>query len=148
MNASGVNNLPSSPVSTKTGIKLRIVVKPAVIIAPETSLTPATTNSSIEPSFLFCSSFRTMFSDKIIPKSTIVPMAIAIPESATIFASTANNFIAIKTMRTATGNKPETTIDILRLRSITRTTKIAINISKYKAELSVPSVLLINSVLS
>ena len=37
VNASGLNNLPSAPMSVKTGIKLIIVVKTAVTIAPETS---------------------------------------------------------------------------------------------------------------
>ena len=44
-----------------------------------------------------------MFSVTIIPISTIVPMAMAMPESATTLASTPNVFMAIKLINTARG---------------------------------------------
>ena len=81
-----------------------------------------------------------IFSDKITPTSTIVPMAMAIPERATMLASTLNAFIAIKTIRTATGNKPEMRIEALKLRTITTITKIVIRISRVKASFNVPKV--------
>ena len=89
-----------------------------------------------------------MFSDNITPTSTIVPIAIAIPESATIFASTPKSFMVIKTIKTATGNNPDISIEARRLKTITIMTKIVIRISKIKASLSVPNVSSISSVLS
>ena len=56
-------------------------------------------------------------------------MAIAIPERATILASTPTTFIAIKTTKTAKGINPETRNDILKFRSRTKTTRTAIKIS-------------------
>ena len=42
-----------------------------------------------------------------MPMSTIVPIAIAIPDKATTLASTRNSFIPIKAKRTARGRIPE-----------------------------------------
>ena len=47
-----------------------------------------------------------MFSQSTIPISTMVPIAIAIPESATTLASTPATFIAIKQIKTAKGSSP------------------------------------------
>ena len=70
----------------------------------------------------------------------MVPIAMAIPDKATILASTPKNFIATNTIKTATGNKPEINIEARKLNTITMITKIVIKISKVKASLSVPNV--------
>ena len=88
----------------------------------------------------FSSKCRIIFSDSITPTSTIVPIAIAIPDNATIFASTPKSFIAINTIRTATGNSPEISTEARRLNTIIIITKMVINISSVKASLSVPNV--------
>ncbi len=115
VNANGPNNLPSAACMVKTGIKLTIVVETAVRIAELTSA---------EPLYIvvisFCpggasSTCLTIFSERIIPKSTMVPMAMAIPDSATILASTPKYRMAIKTMSTAMGNKLDIKKDALRL---------------------------------
>ena len=74
------------------------------------------------------------------PTSTMVPIAMAIPDKATIFASTSNNFMAIKTINTATGNNPEIKIEARKLKTITIITKMVIKISKLKASFKVPNV--------
>ena len=86
--ARGLNNFPSAPSSAKTGRKLTIVVRTAATIAEATSVAPLyTVVNKSSPSGRF--SMRcTILSDRTIPTSTMVPMAMAIPESATIFAST------------------------------------------------------------
>ena len=76
----------------------------------------------------------------MIPKSTIVPMAIAIPDSATILASTPKYRMAIKTIKTARGNRLVISKDALTLNTIMITTKMVINISSDKASSSVPKV--------
>ena len=81
-----------------------------------------------------------MFSESMTPTSTIVPMAIAIPESATIFASTLKIFIAINTNKTATGSRPDIKIEARRLKTIIIITKIVIKISNVKASFNVPKV--------
>ena len=81
-----------------------------------------------------------MFSERITPTSTIVPIAIAIPDNATIFASTPKSFIAINTIKTATGNRPEINTEARKLNTIIIITKMVINISNVKASLSVPKV--------
>ena len=69
-----------------------------------------------------------IFSESMTPTSTIVPIAIAIPDRATMFASTPKNFIAIKTINTATGNKQEINIEARRLKTQIIITKMVINI--------------------
>ena len=81
-----------------------------------------------------------IFSESMTPTSTIVPIAIAIPDNATILASTPKSFIAINTIKTATGNKPEINTEARRLNTIMIMTKMVMNISKVKASLSVPNV--------
>jgi len=56
-----------------------------------------------------------MFSVRMTPTSTIVPIAMAMPDKATMFASTPKNFMLIKTISTATGNRLEIRMDALRL---------------------------------
>ena len=75
----------------------------------------------------------------------MVPIAIAIPESATIFASTLNSFIATNTIKIATGNKPEIKIEALKLKTIIIITKMVIKISKVNASVSVSKVSTISS---
>ena len=70
----------------------------------------------------------------------MVPIAMAIPERATILASTPKSFMAINTINTATGNKPEISTDALKLNTITIITKMVINISKVNASFRVPKV--------
>ncbi|CAI8160282.1 MAG: Uncharacterised protein [Formosa sp. Hel3_A1_48] len=82
------------------------------------------------------------------PTSTIVPIAIAIPDNATILASTPKSFIAINTIKTATGKSPEISMEARRLNTIMIITRMVIKISKVNASLSVPKVSCISSVLS
>ena len=81
-----------------------------------------------------------MFSQTMIPISTIVPMAMAMPDSATMFASTPNSFIAMKHIRTASGSTAEIKIELRRCMTITITTMIVTRISSTSAVFSVPSV--------
>ena len=69
--------------------------------------------------------------------STIVPMAMAIPDRATMLASTLNNFIAMNTISTATGKSPEISREALRLKTITIITKMVMRISILRASSSV-----------
>ena len=95
--------------------------------------------------FLICVS---ILSVRTIPISTIVPIAIAIPDKATIFASTPKYRIAIKHIKTATGSDPATNNDDLKLSSIKITTIMVISICNPIASSKVPKVSLIKSVLS
>jgi hypothetical protein len=81
-----------------------------------------------------------IFSERITPTSTIVPMAIAIPERATILASTLNSFMLINTIKTATGNNPEISIEALKLNTIIIITNMVISISRVSASFKVPIV--------
>jgi len=146
--ARGLNNLPSAPIMVKIGIKLIIVVNTAVRIAPDTSLVALKTVSLMPVSSAFCSRCLRMFSVSTTPISTIVPMAMAIPESATILASTPNNFILINTSSTATGNKLEIKSEALMLNTMTTTTKMVIRISRVRASCSVARVSLMSSLRS
>ena len=127
--ASGRNNFPSAPSSANTGKKLTMVVSTAATTAEPTSAEPSYTvvnKSSLSP---WVSNLRTMFSDITIPTSTMVPMAIAMPESATMLASTPNNFITIKVINTAMGKSPDTTREARRLNKSTMTTMMVVRIS-------------------
>src|SRR5699024_11741276 len=102
--AKGLNSFPSAPVITRIGKKLTIVVAIVVITAPLTSFVASKTTVEIGFGFfnnLFFSINSTEFSTKTIQISTILQMAMAIPESATILSSTPPNFIPIKTNKTA-----------------------------------------------
>ncbi len=74
-----------------------------------------------------------MFSQITIPISTIVPMAIAIPDRATMLASTPNVFIAMKHINTASGSRPLISTELRRCRTITITTTMVTNISSVRA---------------
>ena len=52
----------------------------------------------------------------------------------------AKSFIAINTIKTATGNKPEINTEARKLNTIMMITKMVISISNVKASLSVPNV--------
>jgi len=81
-----------------------------------------------------------MFSTKITPTSTIIPMAMAIPDNATILASMPTYRIMMKAASTPTGSILEMTIDALRFRMRTMTTMMAISVSWVSAVSSVPMV--------
>ena len=70
----------------------------------------------------------------------MVPIAIAIPERATMFASTPKSFMAMNTINTATGNNPEISTETRKLKTIIIMTKMVIKISNNKASFSVPKV--------
>ena len=70
-------------------------------------------------------------------------MAIAIPDSATMFASTPVYRMMINAAKTAIGNKLEIIAEARRLNTKTITTIIQINISCVNAVSSVPTVSLI-----
>ena len=91
---------------------------------------------------------RKIFSVIIIPISTIVPIAIAIPASDMMLASTPNVFIAMNAISTATGSVVATT-RLARTCNRNRTiTAIVIAISCQSALVSVPIVSSTNSVRS
>ena len=89
-----------------------------------------------------------MLSQMTTPMSTIVPIAIAIPESATTLASTPKCFIAMKHINTDSGNRPEIIPALRRCATISSTTSTVTRISSRSASLSVPSVSWINPVRS
>ncbi len=76
----------------------------------------------------------------MMPISTIVPIAMAMPERATMFASTPKSFIAMKHISTASGSTAEIKIELRRCMTITITTMIVTRISSTSAVLSVPRV--------
>ena len=84
----------------------------------------------------------------MIPMSTITPIAIAIPDNATIFASTPKNLISMKVISTPAGKRPAMITDALRLRTRTIITIMLMRISCESADPSVPIVSLIRVVLS
>ena len=81
-----------------------------------------------------------MFSQTMMPMSTIVPMAMAMPDSATTLASTPKVFIAMKHIRTASGSNALIRNELRRCITITITTMIVTRISSTSAVFSVPSV--------
>ena len=119
-----------------------MVVVIAVIMAPATSFVAEITSwrrfskkcEPLECSGLSCASLSSwsmcwiMVSVRITPISTTVPMAMAIPDKATIFASTAPNFIAIKVNKTDTGSINEISKAIRRRRKMSNTMAIVIKI--------------------
>ena len=140
VNASGWNNFPSAPVIVNTGKNEITVVEIAVKIAPLTSEL-ARKMIAVAESFSFArSKCLRIFSVNTIPISTIVPMAIAIPESATIFASTPNQRIPKNAKRTAIGRRSAIKIAERKCITIIKTTMIVIKISSISALESVSSV--------
>ena len=146
--ARGLNSFPSGPSIANTGRKPITVVDTAVKTAPPTSFV-ATKTLSNKLSLLFGSDIcLIMFSTITIPISTSVPMAMAIPDRETIFASTLNTFIAIKVIITARGRRPEIKSELLKCITIRRTTIMVTKISSVKADFKVPRVSYINPLLS
>ena len=133
VNASGRNSLPSAACIAKTGRKLTTVVDKAVITADDTSIVALYITERraipLTPLFSGISRCLNMFSVKMIPTSTITPMAIAIPDNATILASTPVSFIIMNVISTATGSNPEIITEALRLNINTIITIILISTS-------------------
>lgn len=98
--------------------------------------------------FLSSSICRIIFSTKTTPISIIIPIAIAIPDRATMFASILRYRIRIKVESTAIGKILEIIIEALRLNINTITTIMLMRISKVRAVSSVPMVSFINPDLS
>jgi hypothetical protein len=86
------------------------------------------------------SRWRITFSEMMIPMSTMVPMAMAIPASATTLASTPNTFMPMNVRSTASGSMALTTSDVRRCMSMMMTTMIVTRICWSRASFSVPSV--------
>ena len=144
--ANGLKSFPSAPIMENTGRKLITVVETAVMTAPLTSETAFNIKSLVLPfSFSRC---RRIFSVTTIPISTIVPIAMAIPDKATIFASTLNNFIPIKTNSTVSGSMAEMSKEDRKCINIIRITIMVIRISSRKASFNVSSVSWISPVRS
>ena len=140
VNAKGLKSFPSAAVIVNTGKKPTTVVATAVTIALATSLDARyITSSLLSPSFDSLRCFR-MFSHITMPISTIVPIAIAIPDSATILASILKIRIAIKHISTAIGNSPLIKIELRRCITNAITTITVTSISSISAVSSVPSV--------
>ena len=131
--ASGRKSLPSAAVSVKTGRKLITVVSTAVRMAGATSDAASRTTRRRSASGAASPRRRCTFSMRITPTSTMVPMAMAMPESATMLASTPPVFMATKVMSTATGSRPATSRLPPRLRSITTITSTVMRISSRRA---------------
>ncbi len=133
VNASGRKSLPSAPVIVKTGRKLTMVVATAVTTALPTSEEAWYTTSSVFVPSGASSRRRRMFSQMMMPISTMVPMAMAIPLSATMLASTPTCFIAIKHIRIARGSSAPIRTLLRRCTTITMTTMIVTSTSSVSA---------------
>ena len=72
--------------------------------------------------------------------STIVPMAMAMPDSETMLASTPNSFIAMNEISTASGITALISSDSPSCDAMIMTTIVVMRICSYSALLSVPSV--------
>ena len=92
--------------------------------------------------------YRIILSTNTTPTSTITPMAIAIPDSATIFASIPVYRISINVANTAIGSILAITTDARKLSTNTMMTIIQINISCERLVSNVPMVSFINPVRS
>ena len=84
----------------------------------------------------------------MIPISTIVPMAMTMPASVMILASTPNSFMLRKAISTASGNVTATTRLARTCSRNSTTTTIVIRISCPNASIRVSTVSSINSVRS
>jgi hypothetical protein len=121
----------------KTGKKPTTVVATAVNTAEPTSLAALKITSSLLSSSDDSSRCFRMFSQIIMPISTIVPIAIAIPDSATMLASMPKVFIAMKHIRIARGRSAPIRIELFRCRTRTITTMTVTRTSSVSAVLSV-----------
>ena len=150
--ASGLKSLPSAASMANTGRKLTMVVESAVITAPATSVVAVYTTFRRSfpraPLLSGSSRCRIIFSVKTTPTSTITPMDMAIPDRATMLASTPNCLIAMKAISTPTGSKLDIRKEALRFNTRTMTTRMLISSSRDMASSSVPRVSLIRLVRS
>ncbi len=140
VNASGRNSFPSAPVIVNTGRNPTTVVATAVKTALPTSAEALWIICSLLSPGLASWRCLRLFSQMTIPISTMVPMAMAIPERATMLASTPNSFMAIKQTRTASGSMELINMELLRFTTRTITTMMVTSISSVRAVSSVPSV--------
>ncbi len=140
VNASGTNILPSAPLMVNTGRKLTIVVLIAARIAEPTSRVARNTTSMRASAGAACLRCRSTFSVTITLMSTIVPMAIAIPASATILASTPTSFMRMKPIRTASGSVRLMTSAVRRCHTMRITTSRVTSNCWDKASPRVPRV--------
>ncbi len=140
VNASGLKSFPSAAIIVNTGRKLTTVVETAVSTALATSCAARKMTCPVSSSGPASSNCFKMFSHNMIPISTMVPIAIAIPDNATMFASTPNAFIAMKHIRTASGSNALIKIELRMCRTITKITMIVTRISSVSAVFRVPSV--------
>ena len=81
-----------------------------------------------------------MFSQMTMPMSTMVPMAMAMPDRATMLASTPKTFMAIKHISTANGSMAPIRTLPRRLPTISTTTRTVMSTSFRRAAPSVPRV--------
>ena len=114
VHARGLKSFPSAASMVNTGRKLMTVVERAVRTAWLTSLV-ALRMIWVREVFgeASCRCLR-MFSQTTIPMSTMVPMAMAIPERATTLAPISSHFMAPKHIKTAKGRSPEIRIELRR----------------------------------
>ncbi len=92
------------------------------------------------PLFSSMSMCLSVFSTNTTPTSTMIPMAIAIPDSATILACIPAYRMMIKVAKTPTGKILEITTEALRFKTKTITTMMAISVSCVSEVSSVPIV--------
>ena len=116
-----------------TGRKPTMVVDTAVSTAPPTSDAPSKTTRVMGASSVAASSFCRMLSQMMMPMSTMVPMAMAMPDRATILASTPKRFMAMKHIITAMGSSAEMRTELRRCMTSTRTTMTVTRICCHRA---------------
>lgn len=133
VNARGVKSFPSCPVRANIGTNERIIISIANMSGHATSL--------VESVIIFVLSFRESFplprsllyafSVTTIAASTIVPIAIAIPQSDMMFEGILNTFISAKVISTP----------IIRDRAVTREAQ-----KFHKKRKSITTVIIISAV--
>ena len=120
VNASGWNNLPSCPVSEKTGMNARMMMTIAKKIGRPTCRAATSVTSMISAplsrrpfSFSAVSAWRMTFSVITMPASTSTPMAMAMPERDMMFDEMPKWFIKMNAIRMESGSG-STTMKMLR----------------------------------
>jgi len=111
-----------------------------VVTAGATSAAARATTSALGTSSPADSKRALMFSTSTMPMSTMVPIAIAIPDSAMMWASTPKSFMKTKAPITPRGRRAEMINEPPILRSITSTTRMVTRSCWMRAFESVPSV--------
>ncbi len=138
----------------KIGRKLMTVVAMPVITAPDTSdtaerISPSSSaplragTLSLLAKKSLSSTLLTMLSIKTTPTSTITPIAIAMPDSATTFASTPTSFIKTNVQSTVSGSMAAITTDARKFSTKMSTTIMQMSTSSVRELSSVPIVSLI-----